>query len=51
MSSRTFLTDLKQDSGIRDTGLSSIRSKSAEPIAYPQSSKISYVNGGEVHCW
>ncbi len=45
----TFATVLKQDNGMRDTGLSSIRSRRAAPNARPQSSKISYVKGGLAH--
>lgn len=45
----TFAIFLKQDKGILDIGLSSIKSKRAEPNALPQSSNISYVKAGEAH--
>lgn len=49
MSLRTLPTDLKQERGILDTGLSSTRSNSAAPKPFPQSSKISIVKGGDEH--
>ena len=45
----TFAIFLKQDNGILEIGLSSIKSKRADPNARPQSSNISEVNAGEAH--